>query len=102
MFFSLGLFKQRPTKFLPAVVLLGGRRGGAKSVKFESVVLELEVGGLPAAVEERWAKDASVVRPQKVEFLNDSRFIAAVTRWRPSVEDVGVIARQIRWICKWN
>lgn len=76
---------------------LGGRRGGAKSVKFESVVLEQEVGGLPAAVAEKWAKDASVVRLQKVEFLNYSRFIAAVTKWRPSAGGVGVISRQIRW-----
>lgn len=51
--FSSRPFKQRPTKFLPAVVLLGGRRGGAKSVKFESVVLEQEVGGLLAAVGEK-------------------------------------------------
>lgn len=55
-------------------------------MKFESLVLELEVGGLPAAVEEKWAKDASVVRLHKVEFLNYSRFITAVTRWIPSEE----------------
>lgn len=95
--FSSRPFKQRPTKFLPAVVLLGGRRGGAKSVKFESLVLELEVGGLPAAVEEKWAKDASVVRLQKVEFLNYSRFITAVTRWIPSEGGVCGITPQIRW-----
>lgn len=66
-------------------------------MKFESLVLELEVGGLPAAVEEKWAKDASVVRLQKVEFLNYSRFITAVTRWIPSEGDVCGITPQIRW-----
>lgn len=71
-------------------------------MKFESVVLEQEVGGLPAAVVEKWAKDASVVRLQKVEFLNYSRFIAAVTKWRPSAGGVGVISRQIRWKFKWH
>lgn len=71
-------------------------------MKFESVVLEQEVGGLPAAVEEKWAKDASVVRLQKVEFSNYSRFIAAATRWKPSVGGVCVITGQIRWKFKWN
>lgn len=71
-------------------------------MKFESLVLELEVGGLPAAVEEKWAKDASVVRLQKVEFLNYSRFISAVTRWVPSEGGVGGITPQIRWKFKWH
>lgn len=53
MFFPPGLLNKDRQKFLPAVVLLGGRRGGAKSVKFESLVSGQEVGGPPAAVEER-------------------------------------------------
>lgn len=58
---SAFLNKDRQNSTLPSS-FLGGRRGGAKRVKSESVALGREVGGPPAAVEEKRAKDAAVLR----------------------------------------
>lgn len=90
------LFEQRPTKFLPAVVLLGGRRGGAKRVKFEPEKESGAAGSCGGEAGGGRADDAGVVRLQNVEFPNYSRFPAAGSRWRPSAGGVGVITRQSR------
>lgn len=69
-------------------------------MKFESLLSGQEVGGPPAAVEDRGESGGrTVVRLQKGEFPNYSRFIAAVGRWRPSVGGAGVRTRRVRWEC---